>query len=122
MSATFLDTARITIVVPSVEAENYIRNVQDSIPSFLGHYDRVLWISDPSVEHGTEQFRPLDGSNPAQGGSGETNREPSVKMEFCLPDDEALITRLITEIFVKFHPWEEPVILVHKAKIYDHKI
>ena len=121
MSEKFLPSIRLTIFVPASAAEDYIAKVQDHIPSFLGHYDRVLWISEPDMERGMEQFRPLDGANPGQGASGETVREPSIKIEFSLPDHQMLCETLIEEILVPHHPWEEPVILQSGTQIYINR-
>lgn len=118
MSDKFINSIRVTVFVPMSAAEEYVAKIQDHIPSFLGHYDRVLWINDPVVERGIEQFRPLPDANAAQGGSGETVREPSVKIEFSLPDHDMLCETLIEEILVPSHPWNEPVILLSGTKIY----
>lgn len=124
MSVEFLPSLRVTVFVPKKAAADYIEKVQDHIPAFLGNYDRVLWISEPSIEGGIEQFRPLEGSNPSQGGSYETVREPSVKVEFSLPDDRPLCKDLIDTILVPSHPWEEPVILIADTQIasYNKKL
>lgn len=107
MMTTFKTCKRITVFVPCDHAAAYVQAIQDHIPSFLGNYDRVLWHS----ERGTEQSRKL--------GSQTTQSASSIKIEFCMPNDEAKLKALIADILVPNHPWEEPVILVQDLQIVD---
>lgn len=115
MTISWIETYRLVIFVPTEEAETFIKKIEDAIPSFLGHYDRVCWWSAP----GTEQARALEGANPVSGKIGQTIKHPSTRVEFSLPKDRALLNRILTETIIPAHPWEEPVILLHESEIAD---
>lgn len=120
MSLPFLKSYRITVFIPAGHAQAYIEKIQDHIPSFLGEYDRVLWFSDVSQEQGFEQYRAKN-TNVGKNVSRETEQEHSMKIEFSIPYDDTLCARLTRDLLVPAHPWEEPVILVQEARIYNHE-
>ncbi len=102
---------RLVTFVPPEHAPALAKKISALIPPF-GRYDHVAWWSAT----GTEQFRPLEGANPAAGKTGEITRSPSVRLEFSLPRDEALLGRLIRAL-QKGHPWEKPVIMVFEHSL-----
>ena len=77
-------------------------------PLTFGRYEAVAWWSAP----GTEQFRPLPGSQGHADGGSLMQHWHSIKLEFSIARDEQLLNRVINEGIVPAHPWEEPVICV----------
>lgn len=108
---------RLVVFVPEKALEGFIKAIQDEIPSFLGPYDRVLWWGEVKSETGTEQFRPLEGSNPTEGTIFETMRLPSVRVEIALPFERALALEFIEKTIIPAHPWEKPVIYLETVEI-----
>lgn len=108
---------RITVFVPESDLENFIAKIQDDVPSFLGPYDRVMWWSEPKIEHGTEQFRPLDRANPAEGHICETRQIKTVRLEFLCPHDILVIDSLIKDVLKPAHIFNDPVIYYEPVKI-----
>lgn len=102
---------RVTVFVPP----QHLRALQDGIcavdPLQAGDYDRAMWVSAP----GEEQFRPLPGAHPAAGVVGALERVPSVRLEFAIPRDAALLERIVAQGIRPHHPWEAPAIFVDEA-------
>jgi len=102
---------RVTVFVPP----GHLRAVQDGIlaidPLRAGDYQHGMWVSAP----GEEQFRPVEGARPASGRVGELSRVPSVRLEFLLPRDPALLERVLREGIHPYHPWESPAVFVDEA-------
>ena len=109
----FTDCYRLVTFAPPEAVRELAKCVSALIPA-RDDYDHVAWWS----AEGTEQFRPLPGSNPTRGDVGEITRAPSVRIEFTLPKDDALLEKLITDGIQKHHPWEKPVILVFGHRLY----
>jgi hypothetical protein len=99
---------RITTFVPPEHLDNLLAGILKVSPLKYGRYDQVVWYSAP----GTEQFRPLAGSNPTVGKENVLERIGSVKLEFAIPRDQQLLHRLLIEGIAANHPWEEPVVYV----------
>lgn len=112
-----IKTYRLTVYIPQELFEAYMLAIRDHIPSFGGDYDRVAWWSKASTEHGTEQFRPLEGSSPALGSIGQTVRADSVRLELTLPHDRSTLEDFLANVIIPHHPWEKPAIIVHEAQI-----
>ncbi len=106
--STFIEAYRLVTFVPPDAAQVLAEKISAKIPRFLGQYDHVAYWTE---ERGVEQYRPVD---------GEIQREPSVRLEFTLPKDEAFLKSLIKNDLISNHPWEEPVILVFDHRIFDH--
>jgi len=102
---------RVTVFVPPGQ----LRALQEGIlavdPLRFGDYDHGMWTSAP----GEEQFRPLAGAAPAAGRIGELSRLPSVRLEFVLPRDPALLERVLEQGVRAHHPWEAPAIFVDET-------
>jgi len=104
---------RITVFVPPAQLEEVVASITRVLPSNKGKYSEVFWWSAP----GTEQFRPLAGSNPASGSVGGLSRMDSIELKFLLPRNKALLNQVIEEGIRSAHPWEAPVITVDKCRV-----
>jgi len=102
---------RVMTLVPPDGMEGVIEGVISVANLAVGHYDRVLWWSSP----GTEQYLPLSGANPRTADIGELRRDPTVRLEFSIPRDEAMLNLVVDEGIRPAHPYEEPVIVVTEA-------
>lgn len=106
---------RVTVFVPP----SRLRALQDAIvavdPLRFGDYDQGMWVS----ACGEEQFRPLPAARPAQGVPGALARLPSVRLEFVLPRDPALLERVLREGVRAHHPWQSPAIFVDETFLPD---
>jgi hypothetical protein len=96
-----MKTRRIITFVPADQADEFAKTFGQHIPHICGDYDSVCWWSEAKIEHGTEQYRPLD---------GKLQQAPSVRMEFSIPNDDAVSSAFIEKL-KHHHPWEQPVVL-----------
>lgn len=118
---TLLPVYRVTVFVPPYALEALIdgvcavddlrvgRDADDG--DHTDRYDRALWISAP----GREQFRPLPGSDPADGRTCAVARGDTVRIEFCVDRDAARLQRVIDDGIRPHHPWEVPAIFVDET-------
>lgn len=106
----------VVTYVPEANAKQFIEEISVHIPKVFGDYDHVVWWSAPKVEKGTEQFRPLEGADPVQGTPGAIEQADSVRVEFCVPRDEAVLMCMQEKIKAR-HPWGSPVVLVFEGKL-----
>lgn len=108
-----LPVYRIIVFVPP----QHLRALQDGIcavdPLRVGDYDRAMWVS----ASGEEQFRPLSGAQPAHGVVGELSRLPTLRLEFVIPRDDALLQRIVDDGIRAHHPWESPAIFVDETQL-----
>ena len=111
---------RLVIFIPKKNLEKFIEKIQDTIPSFIGNYDRVMWWNDPEIEYGTGQFRPIEGANPAEGEIGKTERIEDIRIEFLVPHDKSVIENIIEKAIRPAHPFEEPVIYITPCELYEN--
>ena len=116
-----IECYRLVVFIPKDNLDQFIKAIQDAIPSFIGNYDRVMWWNDPNIEYGTGQFRPLEGANPTEGIIGETERIEDIRIEFLVPHDTEKIDEMIETTIRPAHPFEEPVIYVTKAELFENK-
>lgn len=107
----FKPVYRITTFVPVEKLEALLDGILKVEPLKWGKYDQVAWVS----EGVTERFRPLPGSNPTAGTVGELEKVDSVRLEFMIPRDQALLERLLTEGLIPSHPWEEPAVFIDET-------
>lgn len=112
-----LQAYRITVYVPEHAFNDYIQSIQDHIPSFGGDYDRVAWWSLASADPGIEQFRALDGASPTLGDTGQTVRTASVRLELTLPYARDVLNHFVSDVIIRHHPWEKPVITIQNIEI-----
>ncbi len=99
---------RVVVFVLVEHLEAILDSICSSRLLDYGNYKDVLWFSAV----GTEQFEPLEGSNPTHGKIGGRERLPSVRVEFSIEKDGAKLSTLIDNFILPAHPWEEPVIYV----------
>jgi hypothetical protein len=102
---------RITTFVPPDHLDAVLEGVEREVPLIFGPYDRSAWWSAVGVE----QFRPLPGASPTVGEPGTTERVPSVRLEFAIPRDPALLHRVLTRGVLANHPWQEPAVFVDES-------
>ena len=102
-----MQSKRVITFVPAYQAHEFAKTIAADIPHLFGSYDSVCWWSEPLVEQGTEQYRPLQ---------GQLQQTPSVRMEFSIPDDTDAVDAFIKKLN-KHHPWQEPVILIQDTEI-----
>jgi hypothetical protein len=108
-----LPVYRITVFVPADHVQRVIDGVCAIDDLRIGDYAQVAWTSAPGIE----QFRPLPGAIPTQGATGELERSPSVRVEFCIPRDEARLRRVVEDGIRPHHPWEVPAIFVDESRL-----
>lgn len=109
----FKPVYRITTFVPPDKLEALLEGITRVVPLGWGKYDQVSWVSGEV----TERFRPLAGSNPTAGTVGELEKVPSVRLEFVIPRDEALLEKMLTEGLIPSHPWEEPAVFIDESRV-----
>lgn len=107
----------IIVYVPADNSDEYIKIIQDHIKPFGKQYDRVAWWSEPKVEFGVEQFRPLDGSLPALGEINETVQKASVRIEISFPHDRSAAQNFIKNILIAHHVWNDPIVQLFEGEI-----
>ncbi len=103
---------RITVYVPPAKFEEVLVSIVKVLPENNSNYGEGFWWSSP----GTEQFRPLDGSNPTSGYIGELSRMDSIELKFLIPRNNEILHQVIEEGIRPAHPWESPFITVDKCR------
>jgi len=104
---------RVTTFVPPESVDTLLEGVEREVPLRYGLYDRAAWWSAVGVE----QFRPLPGARPTFGEVGRTERVPTVRIEFVIPRDPELLTRVLSLGLIPNHPWQEPAIFVDETEV-----
>jgi hypothetical protein len=104
---------RVTTFVPPDRVDALLEGIVRQVPLTYGLYDRAAWWSAVGVE----QFRPLPGANPAFGEIGRVERVPTVRIEFAIPRDRAMLRRFLTKGLIPNHPWQEPAIFIDESEI-----
>ena len=99
---------RVVVFSPPSNCEDIISAIKKVDRLEYGNYSGVLWKSCV----GEEQFVPSQEAEPTQGDVGCLSANQSIKIEFSIPEDKALLERIIVDAIVPHHPWETPVILV----------
>ncbi len=107
-----MDCYRIVTFIPSAHLEQLIDALSASDMLTYGNYKDVLWFSS----EGTGQFTPINGANPTQGEIGERERCPEIRIEFSILKDDVALEKLITEVIIPAHPWEEPAISIYETR------
>jgi len=103
---------KITTFVPLESLERLLEGITCVVPLNYGKlYDHVVWWSTVGIE----QFRPLEGSDPASGREGQLERGGSVRLEFSIPREPDLLKRLLESGLLCHHPWEKPVVYVDES-------
>jgi len=91
---------KLCFYVPESQLETVKNAVFDAGAGRSGAYDRVCW-----QVLGQGQFRPLPGSNPQLGVTGQVQTVAEYKVEMAVDDDllDAVVAALL-----RAHPYEEP--------------
>ncbi len=106
VTSNWIESYRVTIDVPEAALEGFIQKVSPHIPSFLGNYDHVcIWF-----DKATEQHRHVN--------DGNIMRATCARFELSIQADDEVLNSIINDHVIPNHPWEEPVILVTKQKIF----
>jgi hypothetical protein len=94
----------VVVHAPGEDVDRLMQAITAVAPLAMGRYDSNAWQSAP----GTEHYRPLEGA--AAGAETEVCKRPGiVELRFELPEDQALVERVIEAIF-EVHSYQEPVI------------
>lgn len=109
---TYKTVARLVVYVPAEYREDFVNAISPHIPR-LGNYDYGLWWCDDGVE----QFRPLAGSTPVCGETGEILRKPSSRIELIWAQNRAALERFIEDVIIPHHQWEQPVLYIQSVEI-----
>ena len=104
---------RVTTFVPPESVDALLEGVAGVVPLRYGQYDRAAWWSSVGVE----QFRPLPGAVPTFGEIGRIERVPTVRIEFAIPRDAELLTRVLTLGLLPSHPWHEPAVFIDESQV-----
>jgi len=91
---------KICVYVPEKSVESVKQALFDAGAGRIGHYDNCCWQS-----HGTGQFRPLAGSNPAIGSLNKIEFVREVKIELACADE---LVKEVVQALRDSHPYEEP--------------
>ena len=93
---------KLEIFIPESHFPQLQKTLQDMDAGHIGNYDSCLSFSPV-----TETWRPLPGTNPFIGTSGEISCEPELKVEVTIRAEKLQETiRAVRNV----HPYEEPVI------------
>lgn len=107
-----MEAYRITNFVPPDHVEQVLDAVLSVTPLPYGPYDKSAWWSAA----GTEQFEPREGADPTVGVVGQTERVPTIRLEFVIPRDPMLLDRVIAAL-IAAHPWQEPATFIDQTII-----
>ena len=103
---------RITVFVPPAQLDTLRSGILAVDDLAAGGYSHGMWESAA----GCEQFRVEPGTASVVGVAGELVREPSVRLEFCIPRDPARLQRLLEEGIAVHHPWNSPAVFVDTSE------
>jgi len=95
-----INTLHIALYVPPVEAQRVAEAIHKAGAGVIGNYSHCL--NSYTVDG---QFKPLEGSNPTTGETGELEKLEEMKLEFFV--DEPLLGKVIAAIH-NTHPYETP--------------
>ncbi len=104
------------VFAPEEDANRIMEHVCQVTPLAQGDkYDSNAYQSAAGVE----RYRPLDGA--AAGAETEVRKRPGVvELSFELPDDQALLDRVVETVF-QVHSYQEPVIKVQPVLVSRSK-
>ena len=97
---------RISFYVPLKAAESVKTAMFNAGAGRIGNYDFCSWETP-----GTGQFRPLEGSDPAIGVTGNLETVEELKIEMVCEDP---LVRQALSVLIETHPYEEPAFDVFK--------
>jgi len=103
---------RITSFVPPDHLDAVLEAVLAEAPLAYGPYDKSAWWSAVGIE----QFEPRPGAQPSVGEIGKTERVPTIRLEFVIPREAALLDRVLAALLAA-HPWQEPAVFIDRTTI-----
>jgi hypothetical protein len=93
----------LIVYVPEADAERLKKALFGAGAGRLGNYDHCAWHSE-----GTGQFRPLPGSRPAIGSTGNVEHVPEAKIEVtCRGECLSAVVAALRQA----HPYETPAFM-----------
>lgn len=102
---------RVTVFVPPSHLEVLKHGILAVDALAAGGYEHGMWESAP----GHEQYRAQAGTAAVRGEAGEPVREPTVRLEFCIPRDPQRLQRLLDQGIAAHHPWRTPAVFVDET-------
>ena len=91
---------QLTVYTPASHSENVKEALFEAGAGKIGNYDRCCFETA-----GTGQFRPLPGSDPFCGETGEVCKTPEIKLEMICKKD---VLPAVIKALLKAHPYETP--------------
>ena len=106
----------VSVFAPEADADRILAEVRKLTPLSQGEaYDSNAYQSAPGIE----RYRPLQGA--AAGPEAEVRKRPGVvELSFELPEDRALLERVVEAVF-QVHSYQEPVIKVRPVLVSRSK-
>ena len=106
----------MSVQAPEEDVDRIMAQVCAIVPLAQGaRYDSNAYQSAAGIE----RYRPLDGA--AAGPESEVRKRPGVvEVSFEVPDDQALVARVVEAIF-QVHSYQEPVIKLQPALVSRSK-
>jgi hypothetical protein len=99
----------VSVQAPEEDVARIMTQVTRLAPLAIGRYDSNVFQSAAGIEH----YRPLEGA--AAGAESEVRRRPGIlELSFQMPQDQALLGRVIEAVF-QTHSYQEPVIVVREV-------
>ena len=103
---------KLVFFIPEEYKENMKKSLFEAGAGKYGNYDMCSF-----EVKGTGQFRPLTGSDPFLGKTGEMETVAEYRIEMLC---SAEYIENVVEILLKEHPYEEPAYEIYK--VYDKRI
>ena len=100
---------RLTTFIPPKHFDIVLDAITAQAPLIYGPYEHSAWWCA-----GTEQFRPLPGAVPTVGAVGETERLPTMRLEFAIPRETELLDRVL-DALIAAHPWQEAAVFIDES-------
>lgn len=104
---------RLTVQVPEARVHHLVNAIRTQDPLSYGDYEAVSF----RTAAGVQQFRSLGGGRNIP--NDVVDDVPCVELSVFLPDDTALVGRVIEAVY-NTHPYEEPVIFVTQCQRTTH--
>jgi hypothetical protein len=97
---------KLSFYVPVSHAEVLKQALFEQGAGRIGDYDNCAW-----QVLGEGQFRPLAGSEPFLGSTGEIQQVAEYKIEMVCADD---LIKSVVQTLLTFHPYQQPAYEVYK--------
>lgn len=96
----------LAVAVPTTDADRLIGSLADADAGRLGDYDLAAW-----TVHGTGQFRPLPGAEPATGSVSRLEHVAETRVEMVLARHRR---RAVLDALHAAHPYQQPAFDLHE--------